>query len=87
MPATLPSARVIETLRREHGGELVPFIDSRSALAREQLLARPLPDPDAPSRWAADAAESVAEQARIEAAETLSFEDFLADYLSPARLG
>ncbi|MFZ5550844.1 MAG: glutamate--cysteine ligase [Pseudomonadota bacterium] len=87
MPATLPSARVIETLRREHGGELVPFVDGRSALAREQLLARPLPDADAPARWAAEAAESLAEQARIEAAETQSFEAFLADYLSPARLG
>jgi glutamate--cysteine ligase len=87
MPATLPSARVIETLRREHGGELVPFVDGRSALAREQLLARPLPDADTPARWARQAAASLAEQARIEAAETLSFEAFLADYLSPARLG
>ncbi|HEV8692179.1 MAG TPA: glutamate--cysteine ligase [Ideonella sp.] len=87
VPSTLPSARVIETLQREYAGEFVPFVDTRSGLAREHLLARPLPDADAPARWAAEAAESLAEQARIEAAETRSFEDFLADYLSPAKLG
>ena len=83
---SLPSARVLAAMRAEHAGEFVPFVDARSAQTRDQLLARPLPDAEAPARWAAEAAASLEEQRRIEAAETLTFEDFLADYLSPARL-
>lgn len=86
-PATLPSARVIEAMQRDHAGQFVPFIDTRSALAREEILARPLPDPEAPTRWAAEAATSLVEQRQMEQADTLTFEDFLADYLSPAKLG
>jgi glutamate--cysteine ligase len=87
VPATLPSARVIEVMQREHEGKFVPFVDARSAQAGEQILARPLPDADAPARWAAQAAESLVEQRRMEEAQTQTFEEFLADYLSPARLG
>jgi glutamate--cysteine ligase len=87
VPATLPSARVLEVMQREHGGDFVPFVDARSALAREQILARPLPDADAPARWAAEAARSLVEQREMERADTQTFEAFLADYLSPARLG
>jgi len=87
IPATLPSARVIEVMQREYRGEFAPFIDTRSTQAAEQILSRPLPDPDAHSRWAAEAATSLVEQRRMEEAETLTFEEFLADYLSPAKLG
>ncbi len=87
VPATLPSARVLEVMQREHGGEFVPFIDARSALAREDLLALPLPDADAPARWAAEAARSLVEQREMEQADTQTFEEFLAHYLSPATLG
>ncbi|WP_423221970.1 glutamate--cysteine ligase [Ideonella lacteola] len=87
IPATLPSARVIEVMQREFAGEFAPFIDARSEQAREQIMARPLPDAEAPARWAADAAESLVEQRRIEESQTQTFEEFLADYLSPARLG
>jgi glutamate--cysteine ligase len=87
IPATLPSARVIEVMQREYAGEFAPFIDARSAQAAEQILSRPLPDPDAQARWAAEAATSLVEQRRMEEAETLTFEEFLADYLSPAKLG
>jgi glutamate--cysteine ligase len=86
-PASLPSARVLAQMQAEHGGEFVPFIDARSALARDAALARPLPDADAPARWAAQAAASLEEQRRIELAETLPFDAFLVDYLSAERLG
>lgn len=86
-PARLPSARVLAQMRESHQGEFVPFVDARSALAREQILARPLPDDGAPARWAAEAGASLDAQRRIEQAETLPFDAFLADYLSPARLG
>lgn len=87
IPATLPSARVVEVMQREYGGEFAPFIAARSAQAREQILARPLPDAEAPARWAATAAQSLVDQRHMEEAETQTFEEFLADYLSPTRLG
>jgi glutamate--cysteine ligase len=85
-PAQLPSARVLQAMRDAHGGEFAAFVGARSEQARQAVLAQPLAAEDA-TRWAAMAAESLAEQARIEAAQTQSFDDFLADYLSPAGLG
>ncbi|MBP6336411.1 MAG: glutamate--cysteine ligase [Vitreoscilla sp.] len=84
--ALLPSARVLQAMRADHAGAFVPFVQARSELARQAALARPL-SAEAQARWAEVAANSLAEQARIEAAQTLSFEDFRRDYVSPQRLG
>jgi glutamate--cysteine ligase len=85
-PETLPSARVLQAMAADHDGTFAPFVMARSERARQASLAEPL-SAAAASRWAALAAESLAEQARLEAAETLPFEAFRRDYLSAEQLG
>jgi glutamate--cysteine ligase len=58
---------------------------AQSAWAREALLACE-PEPAVTQRLLHAAAESLAEQRRREAADTLAFEDFREQYLSPERL-
>ncbi len=84
-PASLPSARVLAAMRDAHGGSHVAFVDACSQRAREALLRDPLPA-DAQARYERMARESLDEQRSIEAAESLSFDDFRRDYLSPHRL-
>jgi len=84
-PARLPSARVLRAITDEFGGHYVDFVRARSQLARTELLA--LAFPQALRRqYAALAAESLAVQKQIEAADEVPFEVFRRDYLSPARL-
>ena len=56
-----------------------------SAATRAHLLALPWSDAQA-ARYAAMALDSLAEQQRIEAADTLPFEQYRQAYLSPERL-
>ena len=72
-PEQLPSARVLDTMARDFGGSYV------------QLVALPWTDAQA-ARYAAMAAESVAAQQRIEAGDTMPFEQYRQAYLSPDRL-
>ncbi len=85
-PDTLPSARVLAAMARQHDNAFVPFIRARSHAAREALLAAPLA-----ARRLAEferlTQASIAEQKRIEAADTLPFEEYREQYVSPARLG
>jgi len=84
-PHTLPSARVLDSMVADFGGSYVGFIRAQSAQTRERLLALPYP-PALAERYAALAAASVAEQQRIEAADTMPFEQYRQAYLSPDRL-
>ncbi len=84
-PDTLPSARVLATLNDDFDGSYAAFIHAQSEQARERLLALPYPKALA-DRFTALAAESVAAQQRIEAADALPFEQFRDAYLSPERL-
>ena len=84
-PGQLPSARVLDTMARDFGGSYVQFIRAQSATTRHQLLALPWTDAQA-ARYAAMAAESVAAQQRIEAGDTMPFEQYRQAYLSPDRL-
>jgi glutamate--cysteine ligase len=84
-PDELPSARVLATLARDFAGSYPGFVRAQSEQARNQLLALDWP-PALAQRFAAQAAESVAEQQRIEAADTLPFEQWRRDYLAPERL-
>jgi glutamate--cysteine ligase len=79
---TLPSARVLQAMEGEHEGSYLRFVRARSAEVRDTLLALPLSE-QAAQRWAAVAAESLATQARLEAAEDTPFEDFLRNYIAP----
>jgi glutamate--cysteine ligase len=84
--ALTPSARILEAMQSRHDGSYVGFVKAQSLQHRENLLALPLPDAVA-ERFARLAAESLEEQRRIEAADTLPFESFRQQYLSPVLLG
>ena len=81
-----PSARVLATLRSDFDGSYIRFTRAHSQRTRAHLLDLPL-DTAVADRFAREAAESIAEQRRIEAADRVPFEVFRQDYLSTARLG
>lgn len=84
-PATLPSARVLDAMRRDHGGSYLGFTKAQSRTARQTLLEAPL-DGAADARLQALAQRSLDEQKRIEAADRVPFETYRLDYLSAQRL-
>jgi glutamate--cysteine ligase len=84
-PDELPSARVLATMAVEFDNSYVAFIRAQSARSRQTLLALPWSDAQL-RRYAELAAASVAEQQRIEAADSLPFEQYRQAYLSPDRL-
>ncbi|MBN8510728.1 MAG: glutamate--cysteine ligase [Burkholderiales bacterium] len=83
---TLPSARVLATMRADFDGSYVRFMRAQSQATRERLLALPW-STEQQRRFEALAAASTAEQQRIEAADEVPFEVFRQEYLSPQRLG
>jgi glutamate--cysteine ligase len=68
-----------------HGNSYVAFVLAQSRAHREAILGLPL-SPEVAQRFARLAEESVAEQRRIEAADTVPFETYRQQYLSPVRL-
>ena len=85
-PDTLPSARVLAAVTQQHGDSFVAFVRERSQAARAALLAQPLTT----RRRAAFeqmTRQSVLEQQRVEAADTMPFEQYRRQYVSPDRLG
>ncbi len=85
-PETLPSARVLSTMREAHGGSHVAFVDARSESIRAWLTGLPWSPADA-EPFAEQARQSVDEQRRIESLDSLPFEIYRQEYLSPRRLG
>ena len=84
-PERLPSARVLDAMRREHDGSYTGFVKACSERSKQVLTQRPLSN-DMQMRLAALATDSAEEQLRIESAETVPFEAFRQQYLSPRRL-
>jgi glutamate--cysteine ligase len=84
-PEATPSARVLQATRRDYGNSYVQFALARSRANRDAIMKLPLA-PEVAARFAALAEESIREQARIEAADTLSFETYRQRYLSPLAL-
>jgi glutamate--cysteine ligase len=84
-PETLPSARVLAEMKQRFGGSHDAFVRAHSIATRAHMLAREL-DPAVAARLERAAAESLAEQARIEAADTMPFEVYRQQYLAPERL-
>ncbi|NDY93302.1 glutamate--cysteine ligase [Ideonella livida] len=80
-PEGLPSSRVLAETRELHGGEHLRFGRARSEATRQVCLAAPLAPPQQ-AHWARLATESLTAQARIEAQQTGSFEEFLDGYLA-----
>ncbi len=85
-PDLAPSARVLAAMRAEHDNSFVAFSRARSEQTRAELLALPWSQALA-ERFDALARQSVEEQRRIEAADTMPFEIYRQQYLSPERLG
>ena len=77
-PEATPSARVLRDVR-DSGESFFHFAMQRSLLHRGHFLDQPL-DASAQSGFARLAEESLARQAAVEAADTLSFEQYLANY-------
>ena len=84
-PDTLPSARVLSSTRDQHGSSFIDFVRTRSSGIRQQLLDLPWRS-EQQSRYEAMAATSVANQNAIEAADTMPFDIYRQEYVSPARL-
>ena len=85
-PSRLPSARVLAAMHAQHGDSFMAFVGAQSESTRVALLAQPLPA----SRQAAfveASAASVEAQKQIEANDTMPFEIYRQQYVSPSRLG
>jgi glutamate--cysteine ligase len=81
-PESLPSARVLGDIRQHHAGSHKRFVLAYSLRHRNTLLREPLPaDLEVRLRHLAEA--SFEKQRTLEAADTLPFEAFRQQYLSP----
>ncbi|VTU24056.1 Glutamate--cysteine ligase [Variovorax sp. SRS16] len=85
-PAILPSARVLEAMAKTHGNSFIDFVRAQSAQTRETLLALPL-SAEAEVEFERATLVSIAAQKRIEETDTMPFEVYREQYVSPARLG
>jgi glutamate--cysteine ligase len=84
--AATPSARMLAEMARGFANSYTAFVLERSRLHRETLMGLPLPRVEE-ERFALLAAQSLGEQAGIEAADTLPFEEYRRNYLAADRLG
>jgi glutamate--cysteine ligase len=80
-PSLTPSARVLQAMARNHDNVYVRFGLVQSLLHAGHLRGLPLAD-ETVKAFEATAAKSLAEQKRIEAADTLDFETYRRKYLS-----
>jgi glutamate--cysteine ligase len=84
-PQRLPSARVLGAMRTAHDGSYTAFIKAASEHTKRVLTDRAF-SAELRLHFNRLARESVQEQLRIAGADTLSFEEFRQQYLSPQRL-
>jgi glutamate--cysteine ligase len=84
-PARAPSARMLADMHR-YGDSYREFVLAQSRRHRDTLMEMPF-SPTEEDRFAQLAAQSIAEQKAIEAADTLPFEEYRKTYLAVERLG
>jgi glutamate--cysteine ligase len=84
-PALTPSARVLETMARDHGNSYIRFVLAQSRAHRDAILDLPLSD-DVAARFVQLREGSLLAQRQIEAADTVAFETYRQQYLSPLSL-
>jgi len=84
-PEATPSARVLAELTRLHGGDYIAFAAARSLTARQILLARSWSQAQE-ERYCAMARDSLARQRAIEAADTLTFEEWRLRFMAQEQL-
>lgn len=85
-PDTLPSARVLRAIAQEFGGSFAAFAHGHSAQTKAQELADPLPL-HALAHFQQLAEASRLAQRETEQGDSLPFDRYLEQYLSPQRLG
>ncbi len=85
-PATLPSARVLAAMAQGFDNSFIKFARAQSAKTRETMQGLPWPAAQH-ERFTALTRESIREQKKIEAADTLPFEVYRQQYVSASRLG
>ena len=85
-PSILPSARVLAAMARDHDNSFVSFIRAQSEATREQLMALPWPEHEQ-AHFEQMTHDSVEAQKQIEASDTMPFEVYRQQYVSPDRLG
>ena len=85
-PDTLPSARVLSTMASDFNHSFVGFVRAQSTKTQAHLLALPF-TAEQQASFDAMSRESVAKQKRIEAADSVDFEAYRQNYVSPQRLG
>jgi glutamate--cysteine ligase len=85
-PDSLPSARVLASMAREHGNSFIDFVRARSEHTRETLAGLAL-EPHQLAHFEQLTQDSIDAQKAIEAADTLPFELYREQYISPACLG
>jgi glutamate--cysteine ligase len=85
-PEMLPSARVLSAMAQDHANSFRGFSLAQSAQAKAKLLKLPYGG-SLHARMEALAHQSVQDQAAVEAADTMPFEQYRQQYISPERLG
>ncbi len=85
-PQRLPSARVLQAMHAHHGDSFVSFARAQSLVTHQHLLGLEW-SAQQQARFEAMAARSVEDQRAIEAADSMPFEVYRQEYVSPARLG
>jgi glutamate--cysteine ligase len=84
-PERTPSAKVLKVVQEEHGGSFVAFVRAQSLKTRQAMLDLPMSATEQ-AHWQRISTQSVQDQAAIEAADTMPFDIYLQEYLSPQRL-
>ena len=84
-PDALPSARMLNLMAQDHDNSYVAFVRAQSARTRKAMLEIPLPTV-VETHFRDLARQSIEEQERIEAMDTVPFETYRQQYLSPDRL-
>ena len=84
--STLPSARVLAVMAREHNNSFVSFVRAQSAKTQATLQALPYTDA-LHAHFTALSQQSVATQKQIEALDSMPFEVYRQQYVAADRLG
>jgi glutamate--cysteine ligase len=85
-PDLLPSARVLAVMAQDFGNSFIGFTRAQSQQTRAKLLGLPFSGAQQ-ARFSVLSEQSVLEQKAIEAADTMPFEIYRQQYISPERLG
>jgi glutamate--cysteine ligase len=84
-PDTLPSARVLREVTENFDGSFVSFVKAQSVKTRQAMLAAEL-SPAVLDQFAQESRKSLEDQRTIEAGDSMPFDIYLQEYLSPRHL-